>query len=309
MAGARGWYQQALKTEERLAAHGDLFARDVATNLCLAAARRQIGRAEESAQWFTRYMTDTTVNAGAPTAARGADPWRECVLLESWLVNRAGQAPPKPVAACKRTSRPHLDGKLNDDCWKDAVPAYLATTAGELGTDFGCRETIERDAKENRTRPEPDAGTRALFAFDDEYLYVAVVCRHPAGMKREKLEKRGRDADLRSFDRVSLLIDLDRDYQTYYHLQVDQRGCLAEDCWGDRTWNPNWFVAVHSEATRWTVEIAIPRSELTGEPISIGKVWACNIVRTIPGQGLSAWSIPAGVEPRPEGMGLLMFTK
>ena len=311
MAGARNWYQQALKMEERLAAHGDLFARDVPTNLCLAAARRQIGRAEESQPWFTRYITETTVTAGAPTAARGADPWRECVLLESWLVNRAGQgAPPKPLAACKQAPRPHLDGKLDDDCWKDAVPIYLATTAGELGSDFGCREAIERDAKDTKSKPEvalAGAGTHAMFAFDNEHLYVAVVCRHPAGMKREKLEKRGRDADLRAYDRVSLLIDLDRDYQTYYQLEIDQRGAVAEDCWGDKTWNPKWFVAVNPEETGWTAEVAIPLSELTGDVMTPGKLWALNVVRTVPGKGVQAWSGPAGVTPRPEGMGLLTF--
>ena len=89
-------------------------------------------------------------------------------------------------------------------------------------------------------------GTRAAFAMDDEYLYVAVVCRHPAGMKKEKVEIARPRHELRAHDRVSILIDLDRDYQTYYQLQIDQRGALAEDCWGDRTWNPKWFVAVHS---------------------------------------------------------------
>ena len=61
------------------------------------------------------------------------------------------------------------------------------------------------------------------------------------------MKVRPRDADLRPYDRVSLLLDLDRDYATYFHLQVDQRGCVCEDCWGDRTWNPRWFVAVHSD--------------------------------------------------------------
>ena len=55
-------------------------------------------------------------------------------------------------------------------------------------------------------------------------------------------------------------------------------------------------------------EIAIPRSELTGDPITLGKVWACNVVRVVPGKGLQSWSLPADVEPRPEGMGLLIFT-
>ena len=43
---------------------------------------------------------------------------------------------------------PDLDGKLNDSCWQEAIPMPLSTTAGELGTDFGCKEAIERDYKE-----------------------------------------------------------------------------------------------------------------------------------------------------------------
>jgi photosystem II stability/assembly factor-like uncharacterized protein len=316
LVSARKWYESALDLETRLAAHGDLFARDVPTNLCLAAARRQLGKAEESQRWLLRYITETTVPVGAPTGARGADPWRECVLLESWLMNRAGQpTPPKPVAMCRRTtSRPYLDGKLDDECWQNAVPMPLSTMAGELGSDFGCREAIERELKEKGDKPTPSAlqealseGTRAAFAFDDENLYIAVVCRHPAGMKKDKLAKRSRDMDLRAFDRVSILIDLDRDYQTYYQLQVDQRGALCEDCWGDRSWNPKWFVAINPEETGWTAEIAIPLSELTGDVVAPGKLWAVNVVRTVPGRGVQAWSGPAGVTPRPEGMGVLTF--
>ena len=48
--------------------------------------------------------------------------------------------------------------------------------------------------------------------------------------------------------------------------------------------------------------------ELTGQGLTPGKAWACNVVRTLPGQGVQAWSLPAGVEPRPEGLGILLFT-
>ncbi len=309
---ARQWYLQAVALESRFAAYGDLFAQDVPTNLCLAAARRQLGRAEDSRDWFLRYIGETAIPAGAPTPARGADPWRECVLLESWLLNQAGQGAPKPVAACKKAAtRPHLDGKLDDACWADAVPLHLTTMAGELGAEFGCKEAIEHAFREKGKsaglKEAVAEGTRAAFAFDDEYLYVAVVCRHPAGMRKDKLEKRSHDMDLRSHDRVSLLIDLDRDYQTYYQLQIDQRGAVADDCWGDKTWNPKWFVAVNPDETGWTAEVAIPLSELTGDTITAGKLWAINVVRMVPGKGVQAWSGPAGVTPRPEGMGLLTF--
>jgi hypothetical protein len=107
---------------------------------------------------------------------------------------------------------------------------------------------------------------------------------------------------------VSILLDLDRDYATCFHLQVDQRGCVCEDCWGDLNWNPTWYVAVKSDKTSWQIEAAVPLAELTGNAVSAGQSWACNVVRVLPGRGVQALSAPADVQPRPEGMGLLMFT-
>ena len=65
------------------------------------------------------------------------------------------------------------------------------------------------------------------------------------------------------FDRVSILLDLDRDYSTCFRLEVDQRGCVCEDCWGDKRWNPKWFVAIRSEEDCWNIEAAVPLHELT----------------------------------------------
>ena len=42
--------------------------------------------------------------------------------------------------------------------------------------------------------------------------------------------------------------------------------------------------------------------------MTVGRAWACNVVRVLPGRGVQAYSLPADVQPRPEGMGLLMFT-
>lgn len=123
----------------------------------------------------------------------------------------------------------------------------------------------------------------------------------------DPVKKRPRDADCLPYDRVSILLDLDRDYQTYYQLQIDQRGCVAEDCWGDSRWDPRWYVAIDSGEAGWTAEAAIPLSELTGDVPTGGNIWAFNVVRTVPGKGVAAWSVPADSEPRPEGMGLLHF--
>ena len=317
LVSARKWYEGALDLEGRLAAHGDLFARDVPTNLCLAAARRQLGKAEESQRWFIRYITETTVPLGAPTAARGADPWRECVLLESWLMNRAGQAIAAEArrrvpsyhgtAVPRRQARRRMLGSGAIPCPWRPPPATWASSSVARRRSNGSSATRAASQIRKRLRKRSPTGTRAAFAFDDEHLYVAVVCRHPAGMKKDNVEVAAHDMDLRACDRVSILIDLDRDYQTYYQLQIDQRGAVADDCWGDRTWNPKWFVAVHADETGWTAEVAIPLSELTGDVVAPGKLWAINVVRTVPGKGIQAWSGPAGVTPRPEGMGVLTF--
>jgi photosystem II stability/assembly factor-like uncharacterized protein len=273
----RQWYQGSLDIGARLAGFGPLFATDPSIQFCLQAARRNLGDFDTARQWYTRFRDE-----------HSDGPWREAAAAELWLANRTGP-PPKPVAACRQIgTRPFLDGVLDDDCWQGAKPIVLKNAVGDTLKEYP---------------------TEAWVAYDKEYLYLALRCRHPEGQQVPAVKIRPHDADLRAFDRVSLLLDLDRDYSTYFHLQVDQRGCVCEDCWGDRTWDPRWFVAVHSDKTSWQIEAAIPLVELTGDVITLGRAWAFNVVRVLPGRGVQAFSVPADVQPRPEGMGLLMFSK
>ena len=82
---------------------------------------------------------------------------------------------------------------------------------------------------------------------------------------------------------------------------------VCKDCWGDLSWDPRWFVSVHSTEEAWQVEAAIPLNELTGERIVANSAWAVNVTRILPGRGVQAWSLPADVTPRPEGMSLMIF--
>src|SRR5207244_4966944 len=122
-----------------------------------------------------------------------------------------------------------------------------------------------------------DNPTEVRVACDRDFLYLALRCRHAPDRYAAPVKVRSRDADLRPYDRVSLLLDLDRDYATYFHLQVDQRGCVCEDCWADKNWNPRWFVALKSEPTYWQIEAAIPMMQLTGDPVTLGNTWAFNV--------------------------------
>jgi hypothetical protein len=272
----RQWYQRGLETEKRLTAFGPLFATDPSIQFCLQAARRNMGDFETPRKWYSDF------------ASRQPDgPWRAAAQAELWLAHRSGVSP-KPVGVCRQTDeRPYLDGKLEEACWQSVKPMTLKNAVGDTTKEYP---------------------TEAWLAYDQEFLYLALRCKHPEEKYVVPVKGRPRDADLRAYDRVGLMLDLDRDYSTYFHLQVDQRGCVCDDCWGDIGWNPRWFVAIHSDKTSWQIEAAIPLTELSGEKITLGKAWAFNIVRVLPGRGVQAYSVPADVLPRPEGMGLLVFT-
>ena len=245
--------------------------------MCSFVCRRApaLGGLREAQQWYAHFRAD-----------HADGPWRDAAAAELWLANRSG-LPPKPVAYCRpASSRPFLDGKLDDACWQGVKPVVLRNAAGDTLRDYP---------------------TEIRLAYDQDFLYLALCCGHPAERYVAPVKVRPHDADLRPFDRVSLLLDVDRDYSTYFRLEVDQRGCVCDDCWGDLTWDPRWYVALHSENACWQIEAAIPLTELTGDTVTYGRTWACNLVRIIPGQGVQAWSLPAGVQPRPEGMGLLLF--
>jgi photosystem II stability/assembly factor-like uncharacterized protein/tetratricopeptide (TPR) repeat protein len=281
---ARMWYENVLAFETKLSSFGPVFTNDPSIQFCLNSARRNLGDVETARNWYAKF------------SSRQPDgPWRDAALAELWLLNRNG-APPKPVVQCRQAdSRPFLDGKLDDKCWQDVKPLVLRAANGPREGDPKKRTWVD------------DYPTEVYLTYDKEYLYVGLVCRQPKEKYVPPVSPRPRDADVRPFDRVSLLLDVDRDYSTYYHLQIDQRGCTCEDCWGDMSWNPKWFVAVHSEPGVWQIEAAIPFAELTADPVSLGKTWACNVARVVPGEGVQAFSLPADAQPRPEGMGLLMF--
>jgi photosystem II stability/assembly factor-like uncharacterized protein len=272
---ARQQAEASLELGRRLAGLGPLYSEDPALRLCLLAARRQLGQLSEVEAECARLRL-------API-----DPaWRQVVEQEYWLTRRQGLAP-RPVLLCRRTdTRPLLDGNLNDPCWQQP-PALLQNASAATPRDYR---------------------TEVRLAYDQDFLYLALRCTHPAAFHLPPATHRLHDADLRPFDRVYLLLDTDRDYATWFRLQVDQRGCAAEDCWGDARWNPRWYLALRSTPTCWQVEAAFPLAELTSQPPASYTAWAVNVVRVLPGRGLQALSLPAQVEPQPEGMTLLLFT-
>src|SRR6185437_7733812 len=143
----RQWYQSSLALEPRLAGFGTLLTNEPSLQFCLQAARRSLGDFEAAQKWYTHFVS------------RQPDgPWRSAAQAELWLVNHTG-APPKPVMTCPFTdTRPLLDGKLDEACWQSR-PSKLQNAAGNTGKE--CAAEVH-------------------FAYDHEFLYLAVKCTHPA---------------------------------------------------------------------------------------------------------------------------------
>jgi photosystem II stability/assembly factor-like uncharacterized protein len=255
----------------------DLYA-EPCVRFPLAAAYRKLGQTR-LAEMLYRSARQGTDRFGFSACAEG----------ELWLLDRKGP-PPRPLATCAiARQRPKLDGNLDKPLWREVKPLTL-------------QSALHDDAQ------WPAA---VMLACDDQYLYVGVNCRMAPGAKYDATAApRQRDADLTEHDRVDILLDVDRDYATSYRLTIDHRGWAADSCWGDASWNPQWFVAARAADGCWTAEAAIPLRELRGRQASgppHQQVWALGLQRTVPGVGFQSWSTPAAVAVAPQGFGWLEF--
>lgn len=240
-------FTRATEVAQHIAQTRPLLYSEPTVRVPWAMAQRKRGVLDAANQ----YLESLTIRAVGET-------WQQCGVAERWIADTTKPAPTKQRVICRFTgAKPKLDGKLNEEMWQ--APGH------SLGVSIS---------------EDQSALSSVVFANDESYLYVGVKC-----VKNSKLnyETDGRartyDADLAGQDRVRLLLDVDRDYTTYFDLAVDHRGWTNDACWQDKSWNPKWFVAPGSDAGQWTCEAAIPWSELTADPPKIGGAWALSVER------------------------------
>jgi TolA-binding protein len=245
---------------------------------------------------------------------RPGDPWGDAARMESWLDSGAKDRAPKPTATVVfADDPPKLDGILAEPFWQLALPMPLQANDARATQDGGVELA---SAEQPLATPAPAPASQVQLAYDREYLYIAIVCEkapstdYPAGVG-----PRPRDGAMSSADHVSVRLDLDRDYASYYELLVDARGWTAERCWGDAGWNPEWYVAAaeaNAASSRWIVEAAIPWSAVTPKAPKSGQAWACALHRTTPSATDGAptqqsWQGAANQPESPAHFGVLQF--
>lgn len=271
--------QYALGTAERMIAKHQQWGDDPPFVLARAAAGRKLQGAEAVNGWL-RPIKQRPVG----------DAWGDAARMESWLLDPRSEQPPKAIIACPLVEPPTLDGQLTDACWRVATPLRLGTL-------------------DPSTQPAPQPAAEVRLARDAEYLYVAITAPgRPAVANRQAGEaERTHDSADRNGDHVRILLDLDRDYATWFELIVDARGHTADSAWTDAAWNPEWFVAARADAQTWYAEAAVPWSSITAAPPVASEAWAVAIERLHGPSGVARAFGGRSERLDPDAFGVLRF--
>ena len=218
--------------------------------------------------------------------SRADDAWRRLAGAE---LSRGGQRATSspPIWNCLRANqRPTLDGVLDDEVWRHT-------------------EELDLAALDDHTVDWP---TTLAAAHDEQFLYIAIAAaKSNASGYDDIAATRQHDDDLSRSDRVEIALDIDRDYVTAWRLSVDCRGRVHDDCWGDASWNPKWYVAASQDVHAWYVEAAIPWDQLSPEVPAAEAAWCATARRIAPGVGQQSWASPAIGATSLEHGGWLVF--
>ncbi|MCL2304332.1 MAG: YCF48-related protein [Planctomycetaceae bacterium] len=197
------------------------------------------------------------------------------------------------ISATKAAEPPYLDGLFDEELdqrfWYDAPIVSFTPKSGPIQLVSG-QQPVEPQGFS-------DLGTQAMFRYDDDNLYMAFRCRKSNGFTYPPPDNapRPRDPDLSGEDRVEIFLDTDGDAAVAFKLTVDYRGWVAEDCWGDKSWNPTLYVAREEDDQFWMIEAAIPLDQLTEYPPQQGTAWGISLRRIVPGVGIENFSQEPGV--------------
>ncbi len=141
----------------------------------------------------------------------------------------------------------HIDGRIDDEAWKDAT----------FKSDFVQRDPLEGEAATELTE--------FAILYDDEYLYVAIKAfdSQPTGI-RSILSRRDEETPS---DWVSVSFDSYGDYRTAFEFWLNPQGVKRDlrrydDAMQDLNWDAIWEGEASIAPDGWTAEFQIPLREL-----------------------------------------------
>jgi hypothetical protein len=212
-----------------------------------------------------------------------------CVTVLPANAARAAGRDGARAVLCPQVVRPVIDGTLDDACWQAIGPP------GEFD-----------DASTHRTA---DPRTSMSIGHDDRAIYVALWCAEPR-MQSLRPAVTAVDGDVFNEDCAVVLFDTGRKRAPSFIEFAANLLATKHDAFDDdHAWNGDWQVAVQRGTDEWTMEIAIPFTDLRVHPDS-GDLWGFNAARyrqAAGGEQLFTWSPVTDGFWRTETFGYLIF--
>jgi hypothetical protein len=170
----------------------------------------------------------------------------------------------QPVRMPKFDKAPVIDGKLDDEIWKQAI----------VLKDFYQVQPGDNIA--------PSKPTEVMLGYDSKFLYVAFHCYDEPDKVRATIPKRD---DIFNDDYVGILFDTFNDKRKAYEFDFNPLGVQADGIWTDgqnEDFSPD--IVMESKGTLttdgWTVEVAIPFKSLR-YVVGKDKLWGAHFWRRI----------------------------
>jgi hypothetical protein len=179
-----------------------------------------------------------------------------------------GAAPPPEVTATLLEGRPPaIDGRLDEDAWRKAVPLT------------GFRQRQPREGQ------PASVNTEVYLLYDRDALYVGARMHSPGTPVQAPVSRRD---DQAQSDYLLVSLDPYHDRLTAYTLGVTAAGTRLDwyhnvDSEGqvDRTFAPVWQARTRVDSAGWTAEMRIPFSQLRFNNTP-SQVWGINVRRSVP---------------------------
>lgn len=184
--------------------------------------------------------------------------------------------PPYPPAdtdryraiAVRATTRPRLDGVLDDAVWQDAIP---------FGDLFQSERNVGRPASE-RTE------IRVLYDADNIYFGIRCYDSEPDLIVAKNMIREGL---LQSDDSLTILLDPLHDHRTAYLFGTNPNGMRSDaNLLGsrqsdvNRDWDGVWNVVARRDRDGWTAEFEIPLTTVRFRDLDV-QTWGLAIERRI----------------------------
>ena len=178
--------------------------------------------------------------------------WKLAIVAMLAGICMAGEcADPPEVDIPKCEKPPVVNGKLDDECWKNAR---------EIKEFF-----ILKDKEGKKTED-----TTVLFTRDRQWLYLAFKCKGPENMRDLEVKITERDGSVQRDDSVEIFFDPGSDGKIYYQYMLNFGNVRSEKKVTEKegrkaSWNVPWRSATAITKDGWVAEIALPLASFTGQ--------------------------------------------